>query len=231
MQLTCPKCAQVIPGNDINVERGIGVCKACSEIVALIAPSGPEPKRPAEFSWGEDVRDGTFSVTHEGLPTSRLRRAVIGFVTLTPFIFACLSHRPAVMLVCGVFVYTLLWLLFRRATLTLRKGKLVVRTGPLWPQRERCVEGIVRFEQVEGAFAIGARVADGSLVALPVPFAGNFGQNQIDFALFRLNELLAETRATAAVTGYRVASASRLEATEESDSSDAARVREGSHKQ
>ena len=231
MQLTCPKCGQVIPGNDINVERGVGVCKACSEVVPIREPSGPEPKRPFEFSWDEDVRDGTFSVTHEGLPTNRVRRAVIAFVAVTPLLYAYIAFHLAGMLVCSIFVYTLLWAIFRRSTLTFRKGTLVVRTGPLWPQRERCVEGIVRFQQVEGAFAIGAKVADGSFVPLPVPFAGHLGQNQVDFALFRLNELLAETRAAAAVTGYRVANATPAEITDDSEASEAAHVREASHKQ
>lgn len=37
MQLACPRCGNPIPGVDIDLSRGVGVCRPCGEIVALPA--------------------------------------------------------------------------------------------------------------------------------------------------------------------------------------------------
>lgn len=56
MQLQCPRCGQAVPGEDMDVSRGVGVCRPCGEIVPFpvmppspvaVTPFSPTPLSPA----------------------------------------------------------------------------------------------------------------------------------------------------------------------------------------
>jgi hypothetical protein len=80
MQLVCPKCGRTIAGEDIDLGRGLGLCKPCGELVPLPGPVALAPAfapaAPARLYKPESFR---LSERYDGdryeavLPPNRLR--------------------------------------------------------------------------------------------------------------------------------------------------------------
>jgi len=61
MQLVCPKCRNAIPGVDLDVTRGVGVCRPCGEIVPFaMAVEKSKMFVPAAFRFDESLYDGVY---------------------------------------------------------------------------------------------------------------------------------------------------------------------------
>lgn len=56
MQLACPRCGRTIAGADIDLERGLGVCRPCGELVPLPGSSALAPASPARLYKPESFR-------------------------------------------------------------------------------------------------------------------------------------------------------------------------------
>lgn len=63
MQLQCPRCGQIIPGSELDVARGVGVCRPCAEIVPFPAElASALPITPFSPSTGRVYRPDSYSL-------------------------------------------------------------------------------------------------------------------------------------------------------------------------
>lgn len=53
MRVVCTTCGETVPGADIDVRRGIGVCRRCSEVVPL--PAGPGAADPSALLVAKEI--------------------------------------------------------------------------------------------------------------------------------------------------------------------------------
>jgi hypothetical protein len=155
MQLTCPDCGAAIPAEDVNIDRGLGKCRACNAVIdveaALRGPGGGpgfSPRRPAP-------RPRAITIEDLG-PGLRLtcRWFTWEVVPLTVFclfwdtflvVWYSMALRPGAPWILAVFpllhlavgvglTYTALAVYLNRTVLEVNEGRLTVRHRPLpWP--------------------------------------------------------------------------------------------------
>jgi predicted Zn finger-like uncharacterized protein len=91
MKVTCPNCRQVIPADDIALDKGWAKCVRCNEVFQLAqlvpeyeaaaAPAAKPPERPFD-AWVVTERDGDRLIIH--VPPMGMRAgtwAMLGFAT------------------------------------------------------------------------------------------------------------------------------------------------------
>lgn len=187
MKLVCPTCGSTIAGADIDLGRGVGVCRPCSELVpipdvaaplvtafrpqALDLPASPEERRlykPESLSMVEEADGETYRAT---LPPRRLRALpMLGFALMWNTFMAvwygiALSQGVWLMAVFGLLHlavgigvgYGALLGLFNTRRFVIANGDVSFRSGPI-PARGN-VE--VRVDAVDG-FAVHTKATSKS---------------------------------------------------------------------
>ena len=88
MQLLCPQCGNAIAGADIDLSRGMGVCRPCGELVPFpstvpaqlpLTNASTSLYRPESLRFEERASDEAYEVT---LPPNRLATLPLLFFTL-----------------------------------------------------------------------------------------------------------------------------------------------------
>ena len=244
MQLTCPRCAKTVRGGDVNEKRGIASCRACGELIELegrTLTSEVEPK-PRGLLWEEHAEGATRRIitnTPDRLtPNARLFGLVsailiVAFEFVMPFFVSRPGPDYVWILMSWPVGFGVGYLLLRRwltrTILVLNEGTLLVREEPLPGRGSQKTGPVTTFSVREAPNRYGVHyfpVARSESGETRLPFM--FTKPEADYAVYRLNELLAETRASAAVTGYRVSSIRSRELSDgESLALDASKPREG----
>lgn len=233
MQLLCPKCGVAIPGVDLDLGRGIGVCRPCGEIVPLpAAPPAPLAYvddapivryRPENFRFDETSTETSYRAA---IPPRRL--AVVPRLFFTLFWDAFMVMWYAIAIAGGVWpmaifgllhlgvgvwmTYGVLVALFNTSRLTIEGGRVRFVNGPV-PTRGRLDVAISEVD----AFVIEAKVSSSrnsstTNYQLRVNLANgttkNLGppmdDNQgIEYAADRFNDELARAKRAPPVLPYR----------------------------
>lgn len=143
MRLVCSKCGVAIPGVDINLARGIGVCRPCGELVAFPATL-PADKlyRPADFRFDERVDEQGYVALSR--PS---RAAVVPMIFFTLFWDAFMAVWYAIAIGNGVWPMALFGLvhlgvafylthstlvaLFNTFVIRITRDRFTYRSGPV----------------------------------------------------------------------------------------------------
>jgi hypothetical protein len=195
MQLVCPKCGSTIAGADIDLGRGLGVCRPCGELVPLptstaLAPVAAPPVRlykPDSFLLTERFEGDRYEAV---LPPNRLKALpALGFCLFWDG-FMAVWYGIAIfghvwpMAIFGllhlgvgiVLTHKTLVALLNTRRLVLAGGRLTWTSSPI-PERGKID---VPIEQVDGfalrdkssskamSFVVTANLADGTLRELDV---------------------------------------------------------------
>jgi hypothetical protein len=155
MHLTCPDCGAAIPAEDVNIDRGIGKCRACNAVIdvekalhnpadrgaLLQRPPAPQPRSMTVEDIGTGMR-----LTRRWFTWATLFLTVFcvgwdGFLVfwysmaLKPDAPWVMAVFPLIHLAVGVLLtYTVLAMYLNRTVLEISEGRLTVRHGPLpWP--------------------------------------------------------------------------------------------------
>lgn len=206
MQLLCPKCHQPIVGADIDLARGIGVCRPCGEIVSLqgakpsadmaLAPSGAlgtiAVYRPENFRFDEQSVAGAYQV---GMPPNRLSAIPTLFFTLFWDTFMIVWYTIAIrqhvwpmalfgLIHLGVGVWMThqsLVALFNTARFSIANGRVRFANGPV-PTRGALD---VALEAIDG-FVVIPRTTNNGNGPTTYPLIANFSNGtskELSFAL------------------------------------------------
>ncbi len=151
MKVLCPTCHQPVRGEDIDVARGVGVCRPCGEVVPLVA--GPADLRCVERRDGDAWSFALAPPRMMGLYLLAVAAVWCGFLTMwyrnalrqsNGFsMWFTLPHVGAGV----VLIWLTLRMLFNRARIELTRDTLRVVEGPI-PSFGRVREptaGIERF--------------------------------------------------------------------------------------
>ena len=155
MQLTCPDCGAGIPAEDVNIDSGIGKCRACNAVIDVAAalrghdnshgfprrPPAPQPRSITIEDLGSGLR-----LTRSWFTLQALFLTVFCIVwdsflvfwyskVLEPNAPWIMAVFPVMHVAIGIFLtYTTLALYLNRTVLEVNEGRLTVRHGPLpWP--------------------------------------------------------------------------------------------------
>lgn len=147
MQLLCSRCGRSIPGADIDLGRGVGVCRPCGELVPFPrfeAPSSrlesPTAYRPDGFDFTETQNDSGRHFTYR---PSRLTGIGLGLLALLCCLLvgfwswmAARSGGPiaaiAIMLAMGLgFTYAALVKLLNTQRVSFEEGVMRSANGPI----------------------------------------------------------------------------------------------------
>lgn len=219
MKLSCSSCSATIAGADIDLTRGVGVCRSCGELVplpaaqALVAAKEQSALlyRPSDIRWRESEDGETTTIF------VRRKRAqafftvpflVFWFGFLAVWYAAAIHSGNLLMLVfpllhvgAGLFVAWNTARLFNTTYITIGPAELTVREGPVPVPRsarvfpEDFVRGFEVTQRPVGRGGVAHRVsiltADGIKTLLPMSF--DDGAHAI-YASARLGELIEEAR-------------------------------------
>lgn len=116
MQLQCPRCGQAVPGEDLDLSRGVGVCRPCGEIVPFPAtsagafavtpfsPTTGRVYRPASYGLVERTSGDAGAPVWEGvLPPNR--------VAAVPLLFFCLVWDTFMVVWYGIAFSSRMWIM------------------------------------------------------------------------------------------------------------------------
>ncbi len=159
MQLQCPRCGQAVPGDDLDLSRGVGVCRPCGEIVPFPAtspggafavtpfsPTTGRVYRPASYALVERTTGDAAAPLWEGsLPPNRLAAVPMLFFCLVWDTFMAvwyaiaISSRVGVMAVFGVLhlgagiflTHKAIVTLLNTRRLAIGRGMVSWRSGPV----------------------------------------------------------------------------------------------------
>jgi hypothetical protein len=175
MQITCPRCARPIPGDDIDLALGRALCRPCGELFPLPAVGdGPlahatasplsrpldRPHRPADLRWSERIegKRAQFSLTPPRLAALPLLGFALLWNAFLVFWYTNAFTRPGapsvlfwfpLLHVCaGAFVTWLaLTRLLNSSRFTLDPDSFTLESGPV-PQRgaREPASNVERFE-------------------------------------------------------------------------------------
>jgi hypothetical protein len=127
MQLQCPRCGQPVHGEDLDLSRGVGVCRPCGEIVPF--PSPPDAAlavtpfspttgrvyRPASYALVERTTDVAGAPVWEGvLPPNRL--------VAVPLLFFCLVWDTFMVVWYAIAFSSRVWIMAAFGVLHLAAG-------------------------------------------------------------------------------------------------------------
>jgi hypothetical protein len=218
LKLECPSCHATIGGADVDLGRGIGVCRACGEIAPLPAPGALAPVadaaeryRPAELRWVESNASASTRIA-----VRRARSQALLTIPFLVFWFGFLAFWYAMAIQTGNFVAMIFPLLhvaagvflawstarlFNTVVVTMSPAALDIHEGPVPVPRARMTFAVDRIRGFSAASESGRRsrsvhrvsvlLHDGIAMKLPLRF--DDGTHAI-FASARLNELLEEVR-------------------------------------
>ena len=153
MHLTCKSCQTPIPADDVNLDTGLAKCRACNAVFRfdddpMLAVGGPRPREKMKapqsvtqeslggqlvfrhrwFSW-KIVFMTFFCVVWDGFLVFWYAMAFAGDAPLLFKLFPILHLAVGV----GITYYTIAGYV-NTTTVTLDRGRLTVRSGPLpWP--------------------------------------------------------------------------------------------------
>jgi hypothetical protein len=156
MHLTCPDCGAAVPAEDVNIERGIGKCRACNAVIdvetalrgsdggagAVRRPPVPQPGSITVedlggtglrltrrwFTWGVLLLT-VFCVIWDGFLVFWYTMALQPGAPWFAVVFPLIHVTVGVLL-----TYSTLAMYVNRTVLEINDGRLTVRHGPLpWP--------------------------------------------------------------------------------------------------
>lgn len=224
MQLVCPKCGVAITGADIDLGRGIGVCRPCGELVPLpsagvggpfIAPTAAAVVyRPEDFRIVEDTSDTRYVAA---IAPSRLAALPLLFFALFWDGFMIVWYAIAItghVWVMGLFgllhlgvgiamTYSVLVKLFNTTRLRIENGRLHFGSGPI-PKRGKVdlpVDAIDSF--TVGSKLQTTRNTERMVFFLEANLAAGTkkqlplevdDQPSLEYACYRFNEALANAK-------------------------------------
>jgi len=220
VKLSCHSCGAVIAGPDVDLVRGVGVCRACGELVPIPSLQASvelareaELFRPAELAWDErDDERGALSIRlphrrSSGIPLLLFALVWDGFLVFWYALALKSGHVlmmlfPLVHVFAGIYVtWTALRALLNTVRITMGPDDVRIREGPIFVPRAKFdapLSAIESFAPTQshgnrGAIRHGLEVRTRDGVARRV--AGRFEQaSHAAFASARLNVLLARVK-------------------------------------
>lgn len=232
MQLHCPRCGNAIPGDAIDLAKGIGVCRPCGEIVPVPTASQLVAPTPVVIDSSRYLPDGYGFIEREEGDVYEVRLSprrwtgipILGFslfwnAFVTFWIWGA-AHASVLFAMFGIpfalvglgLMYGALVTLFNSRRVTFAGGRLVVRNGPI-PARGSFV---VELAQVDGFTSLvrsretrnGVSVSIDYVVNLSNGTSKSFSSETDDthaasYGVDRFNEALARSRTPGNALPYR----------------------------
>jgi hypothetical protein len=151
MHLTCPDCGAAVPAEDVNIERGIGKCRACNAVIDVEAAlRGPgartgfyrRPPAPQPRSITIEDLSGGLRLTRRWFTPAAILLTAFCVLWNGSFFWSPMALGgggpwftavvPVLRVVIGVLLtYATLAMYVNRTVLEVNEGRLTVRNGPL----------------------------------------------------------------------------------------------------
>jgi hypothetical protein len=216
MQLHCPRCGRTIPGKDIDLERGVGVCRPCGEIVPFAAGAGAtalaKAYKPEGLRLDESVEAGVYQALLR--PNRAAAVSLLAFAAVWDgFLFfwystAIASHAwgmtlfPVLHLGAGFFItHKALVALLNTRRIHIGDGRVRVTNGPVpaGGTLDRAVDDVDGFSVVQTStsrsvsYGVRVNLADGTSKKLDV---GTTDKGACDYVAASLNDALGRWKPT-----------------------------------